>query len=284
MGLTQHGRATAVPVTVIRPRSGWSWPHIGELWTYRELLLFLTWRDVRVRYKQTVLGGMWAILQPVAAMVIFTVFFNRLAGIQPDSDVPYPLWSYAGLLPWTLFSQGLTRASESLVVNERLVTKVYFPRLILPLSAASSALVDTLVASVVYVGLMIAYGIRPGVEILWAPLLVVLCLVTTLGFGLWLSALNALYRDVRHIVPFAIQLFLFVTPVVYPATLVPERFQILYGLNPMCGVVYGFRWCVLGVGEGPTPMFWVSVAVSVALLLTGAVFFRRMEREVADRV
>ncbi len=277
-------KAAELPVTVIRPSRGWVPLELGDLWAYRELLGFLAWRDVKVRYKQTVLGAAWAILQPFAAMVVFTIFFHRMAGIAPEGDVPYPLWSYAGLLAWTLFAQSLTRASQSLVAERGLVTKVYFPRLVMPLAATLSALVDFAIAFLVYAGMLLYYGITPGIEILYLPLLLVLALATATGVGLWLSAINVKYRDVRYTIPFLVQMWLFISPVVYPASKVPEAYRVLYGLNPMAGVIDGFRWCLLGVGSGPGQMFWVSVGVSTFVLITGAYYFRRMEDFFADIV
>ena len=276
--------AAKVPLTVVRPSRGWAPLEIGELWAYRELLGFLAWRDVKVRYKQTVLGAAWAILQPFAAMVVFTIFFHRMAGIAPDGNVPYPLWSYAGLLPWTLFAQALTRSSQSLVAQSNLVTKVYFPRLVMPLAATVSALVDFAVASLVYGGMLVYYKVTPGVELAYLPLLLLLALATATGVGLWLSAINVKYRDVRYTIPFLIQIWLFVSPVVYPASRVPEAYRVYYGLNPMAGVIDGFRWCLLGVGEGPGEMFWASVGVSAFVLISGAYYFRRTEDFFADIV
>lgn len=276
--------AAEVPVTVIRPSRGWIPLELGDLWAYRELLGFLAWRDVKVRYKQTVLGAAWAILQPFAAMVIFTIFFHRMAGIAPEGGVPYPLWSYAGLLPWTLFAQALTRASQSLVAERGLVTKVYFPRLVMPLAATLSALVDFAIAFLVYAGMLLYYRITPGIELLYLPLLVVLAVATATGVGLWLSAINVKYRDVRYTIPFLVQMWLFVSPVVYPASKVPEAYRVIYGLNPMAGVIQGFRWSLLGVGTGPGPMFWASVGVIAFVLITGAYYFRRMEDFFADIV
>jgi len=277
-------QAAEPPVTVIRASRGWVPLEIGEVWRYRELLGFLAWRDVKVRYKQTVLGAAWAILQPFATMVVFTVFFHKMAGIAPEGEVQYPLWSYAGLLPWTLFAQALTRSSQSLVAERNLLTKVYFPRLVMPLAATFSALVDFAVASLVYVGMLVYYKVTPGVELAYLPLLLLLALATATGVGLWLSAINVKYRDVRHTIPFLIQIWLFVSPVVYPASRVPEAYRTYYGLNPMAGVIDGFRWCLLGVGSGPGEMFWASVGVSVFILVTGAYYFRRTEDFFADMV
>ncbi len=279
----------ALPVTVIRPRRGWLGFGLGDVWAYRELLGFLVWRDVKVRYKQTVLGVLWAILQPFLTMVVFAVFFHRFAGIGPtDSKVPYALWSYAGLLPWMYFAQALTRSSNSLVAGRSLVTRVYFPRLVMPMAGVLSALVDFAVASTVYAGMLVWYDVRPGVELAYLPALVLLAAAAALAVGLWLSALNVRYRDVRHTIPFLIQLGLFLSPVVYPASRVPPQWRVYYGLNPMAGVVEGFRWCLLGKAAPPdtlsTDMFWVSVAATAVVLVTGALYFRRAERTFADVV
>ncbi len=279
-----EAKAAKLPVTIVRPSRGWIPLELGDLWAYRELLGFLAWRDVKVRYKQTVLGAAWAILQPFAAMVIFTIFFHRMAGIGPEGDIPYPLWSYAGLLPWTLFAQALTRASQSLVTERNLVTKVYFPRLVMPIAATLSALVDFAIAFLVYAGMLVYYRVTPGIELLYLPLLVLLAVATATGVGLWLSAINVKYRDVRYTIPFLVQMWLFVSPVVYPASKVPEAYRVIYGLNPMAGVIQGFRWSLLGVGPGPGPMFWASVGVIVFVLITGAYYFRRMEEFFADIV
>jgi lipopolysaccharide transport system permease protein len=284
----------ALPVTVIRPRRGWLGLGLGEVWAYRELLGFLVWRDVKVRYKQTVLGVLWAILQPFLTMVVFAVFFHRFAGIGPEGGkVPYALWSYAGLLPWTYFAQALARSSNSLVAGRSLVTRVYFPRLVMPLAGVLSALVDFAVASTVYAGMLVwhlvrHHGVRPGVELAYLPAFVVFAAAAALAVGLWLSALNVRYRDVRHTIPFLIQLWLFLSPVVYPASKVPAKWRVYYGLNPMAGVVEGFRWCLLGKGAPPetlsTDMLWVSVAATAVVLVTGALYFRRSERTFADVV
>jgi lipopolysaccharide transport system permease protein len=276
--------AAELPVTVIRPSRGWVPLELGDLIAYRELLGFLAWRDIKVRYKQTVLGAAWAIIQPFAAMVVFTIFFHRMAGIGPESDVPYPIWSYAGLLPWTLFAQAFTRASQSLVAESNLLTKVYFPRLIMPLAATLSAVADFAIAFLVFAGMLLYYGITPGIEMLYLPLLLLLALMTATGVGLWLAAINVKYRDVRYTIPFIVQMWLFTSPVVYPSSKVPEAYRMIYGLNPMAGVIDGFRWCLLGVGSGPGPMFWVSVGVSAFILITGAFYFRRMEDSFADIV
>jgi lipopolysaccharide transport system permease protein len=269
------------PVTRIRPSGGWRSLGLRELWAYRELLWFLVWRDVKVRYKQTLLGAGWAILQPVAAMVVFSLFFGRLAGV-PSDGLPYPIFSFAALVPWTFFSQGLTQSANSVVGSQSLITKVYFPRLAIPIAAVLSGLVDFALAFAVLLAMMLAYGIAPGPEILALPLLLLLALVTALGAGLWLSALNVQYRDVRYAVPFLMQLWLFVTPIAYPSSLLTEPWRTIYGLNPMAGVVEGFRWALLGAIEAPGPMLGASALAALALLASGAAYFRRMEQSFAD--
>ncbi|WP_217644451.1 ABC transporter permease [Geodermatophilus amargosae] len=253
------------------------------MWAYRDLVYFLTWRDIKVRYKQTALGAAWAVLQPVLTMVVFSIFFGRLAGV-PSEGVPYPVFAYTALVPWTFFANAVTQASNSLVAQEAMLTKVYFPRLIVPLAAVLAGLVDVSIAFVVLVGLMLAYGTVPTVAILALPLLVVFAAITALAVGLWLSALNVRYRDVRYTLPFIVQLWLFASPVAYPSSLVPEAWRPLYGVNPMVGVVDGFRWALLGGTESPGSAFLVSVAAVVALLVGGLAYFRRMERSFADAV
>lgn len=274
---------TQPPVLLIRPSQGWSALNLRDLWRYRELVFFLTWRDISVRYKQTVLGAAWAIIQPFFTMVVFSVFFGRL-GKVPSDGIPYPLFAYCALLPWQLFAFSLTEASNSLVANERLITKVYFPRLAIPLSATLAGLVDFAIAFVVLLGMLIFYGIRPTAAICFLPLFVLLAIVTALGVGLWLSALNVQYRDVRYTIPFLTQVWLFSTPVAYPSSLIPEPWRALYGLNPMAGVVEGFRWALLGTGNAPGPLLVVSVLAALTVLVSGMFYFRRMERTFADIV
>ncbi len=267
----------------IRPPSGWASIGLKELWEYRELLYFLTWRDVKVRYKQTVLGAAWAIIQPFFMMVVFSLFFGKLGGL-PSDGIPYPIFTYCALLPWQLFAHALGESSNSLVANERLITKVYFPRLVVPLSAVLGGLVDFAIAFVILLGMMAYYRIVPTVMILTLPLFVLLAIVTALAVGLWLSALNVQYRDVRYTITFITQFWLFATPVAYSSTIVPERWRALYGLNPMAGVVEGFRWALLGKTEGPGAILYVSVGVVVLLLICGLYYFRRMEQTFADIV
>jgi lipopolysaccharide transport system permease protein len=254
---------------------------LRELWEYRELLYFLVWRDVKVRYKQTALGAAWAIIQPLFTMVVFSVFFGRLAGL-PSDGLPYPVFSYTALVPWTYFATALTMSSNSLVDHARLITKVYFPRLLVPTASVLAGLLDLAIASTVLVGMILYYGIVPGPAVLLLPAFVILAAATALGVGLWLSALNVQYRDVRYTIPFLVQFWLFLTPVAYSSTLVPERWRALYGLNPMTGVVEGFRWALLGKAEPPGALLFVSVGSVVLLLAGGLFYFRRMERRFAD--
>ncbi len=281
--------AADAPALVIEPRPGWRAFDLAELWAYRELLYFLVWRDIKVRYKQTVLGAAWAILQPLATAAVFTLFFGRLAHIASDG-LPYPIFSYAGLLVWTFFAQGLTQSSASVVGSANLITKVYFPRLVIPLAAVVAGLLDLAVASPLLLVMMAYYKVWPGVAVVGLPLVLLLALLTAVGVGLWLAALNVEYRDVRFVVPFLVQLWLFVTPVIYPASVVAphlERFGVpgwVLGLNPMAGVVEGFRWAMLGHGAAPVHLIAASAAVALVLCVTGALYFRSVEREFADVV
>lgn len=268
---------------VIEPETGWAPLRLGELWTYRELLFFLVWRDLKSRYKQTSLGVAWAILQPVLTMVVFSVFFGRLAGV-PSEGVPYPVFTYAALLPFQLFSYALTESGNSLVTNRDLLTKVFFPRLLIPLSTVLAGLVDFALAFLVLLAMMAFYGIVPTAAVLFLPAFVALACMTALAAGLWLAALNVKYRDVRYTLPFLAQFWLIATPIAYPASLVPEQFRALYGLNPMVGVVEGFRWALLGRSEALDSSVLVSVGVVGVLLLGGLFYFRRMERTFADIV
>jgi lipopolysaccharide transport system permease protein len=284
---TVNGEAAApardrpAEVLRIRPSSGWQALNLKELWRYRELLWFLAVRDIKLRYKQTVLGVTWAVIQPLFTMLVFSVFFGLLARM-PSDGLPYPVFVLAALLPWQLFSYALTQSSNSVVAEQRLITKVYFPRLIIPLASVLSGLVDFAIAFVLLLAMMAWYGTAPGWGILAVPLLVLFAVATALAVGLWLAALNVKYRDFRHTIPFLTQFWMFLTPVAYPSSLVPERWRVLYGLNPMAGVVEGFRWALLGQADGPGALVLVS-AVSVALLLiSGLYFFRRTERSFAD--
>ena len=271
-----------VPHLHISPPKKWIPLDLVELWNYRELLYSFTWRDVKIRYKQIALGFLWAIIQPLCMMLIFTVFFGRLAKI-PSDGIPYPLFVLAALLPWTLFAEGLTRSTNSMIVNANIMTKVYFPRLIMPLSGILSPLVDFVFSFLILVVMMAWYGFIPTLNIIFLPLFILLALATSLGIGLWLSALNVQYRDFQYTIPFLIQLWLFASPVVYPASLVPEPVRFLYGLNPMAGVIEGFRWALLGT-EMPGAMILVSVGMVVVLLVSGAFYFRKMEQYYADVV
>lgn len=255
--------------------------NLQELWEYRELLYFLTLRDIKVRYKQTLLGVAWAVIQPTATMLVFSIFFGRLAKI-PSDGIPYPVFTYAALVPWTFFSNGLRQSSESLVLNSILITRAYFPRLIIPLSAILSGVVDFLLAFGVLLILIVAYGIIPGWNLIFLPFFVLLAVVTTLGVGLWLAALNARFRDVRYTVPFLTQLWLFMTPIVYPGSLLDDPWRTLYGLNPMAGVVEGMRWSLLGTHTTPQPIFIVSSLVALGLLISGLLYFKKMEITFAD--
>jgi lipopolysaccharide transport system permease protein len=275
----------------IQPTRGWVALQLRELWLYRELLFFLTWRDVLIRYKQTALGAVWAIIQPVMQMVVFSLFFGRLARM-PSEGIPYPIFNYAALLPWNYFANALLNSSNSLVTSSNLITKVYFPRLIVPISSTLSGIVDFAVAFVVLIGMMIYYNANPssgyeirfGVQTLLLPLFLLLALVTALGVSLWLSALNVKYRDVRYVIPFLTQFWLFATPVIYPSSLIENPlWRTLFGLNPMVGVVEGFRWALLGTNP-PGPMMIVSVIVSIFIFLSGLFYFRRMEKTFADVV
>ena len=277
-------QATPAPTRVIEPSSSWFDLPFRELWEYRELILFLIWRDIKVRYKQTLLGASWAILKPLLAMVIFQIIFGRLAGLSTDG-VPGPLFYYSGLLPWILFQDGVTKASASLVTGRSLVTKVYFPRMAMPLAAVSSGIVDFAISFLVLLGMMFFFRYPLGPQILATPLFVFWGLATSLGVGLWLAALNALYRDVAYIMPFILQAWFFASPVVYSTTMIPEGiWQVLYGLNPMAGVIQGFRWATLGVGQPPTGLALASILVTAALLVSGLLFFGRMQRTIADVV
>ncbi|OGB94994.1 MAG: phosphate ABC transporter permease [candidate division NC10 bacterium RIFCSPLOWO2_02_FULL_66_22] len=273
-----------LPRTTIRPSTGWIRLNFRELWDYRELLYFLIWRDIKVRYKQTVLGAAWAIIQPFSSMVVFSIFFGRLAKI-PSDGLPYPIFSYCALLPWNLFANALAGVGQSVVGSQNLITKVYFPRLMIPLSRVLAGLVDFGIAFIMLLGLMVYYRIWPSpLAFLTVPLFLVFALAAALAVGLWLSVLNVMYRDVRYTIPFLVQFWLFATPVVYPASLVPEPWHTFYGLNPMAGVVEGFRWSLLGSTTAPGPILVVSISVVLVLLVGGLFYFRRMEKIFADMV
>lgn len=278
MTLTQDSHR----LTIVRPSGGWHSIDLAELWRYRELLFFLVWRDYKVRYKQTLLGVGWAILKPVLSMVIFSIIFGRLAGI-PTDGVPAPVFYFAGLLPWILFHDGVAKASSSLVTGRSLVTKVYFPRATVPLASVLAGLVDFGLAAVVMAGLMVFFSVPIGPALWAAPFFVLLTVLTGFGVGLWLSALNVSYRDIGYVTPFALQAWLYASPVAYSATLIPEGVgQAVYALNPMAGVIQGFRWAVLGSGEPAPEMLAISILVAAALLVSGSVYFHRVERSFAD--
>jgi len=281
-GLPASANATA-PLVRIRPSAGWRALNLAELWRYRELLWFLALRDLKLRYKQTALGIAWAVIQPLGTMIVFSIFFGKLGGLPSDGQ-EYPLFVLTALLPWQLFAYALTQSSNSLVSEQRLITKVYFPRLIVPLASVLSGLADFGITFVLVLGMMAWYEVVPGWGVLLVPAFVLFALAAALSVGLWLSALNVQYRDFRYTIPFLTQFWMFVTPVAYPSTLVPERWRLLYGLNPMAGVVDGFRWALLGGTTPPGPMMLVSLAAVAALLVGGMFYFRRMERTFADVV
>ncbi len=275
--------SAGVPFIRIEPSRGWVSLKLRELWEYRELLYFLIWRDIKVRYKQTVLGAAWAIIQPFFTMIVFSLFFGKLAKV-PSDGIPYPIFSYAALVPWAFFAQGLNQASDSLVGSSNLIKKIYFPRLAIPLATVLAGIVDFVLAFVVLLLLMLYYNIVPTVNILWLPFFLLLALITSLGTSLWLSTMNVQFRDVRYTVPFITQFWLFATPIAYPSSLLSEPWRTLYGINPMAGVVEGFRWALLGTDTAPGPIIFVSSAVALILLISGAFYFRRMEKTFADVV
>ena len=281
--MTSSESMLETPVVRIEPSRGWISLKLYELWEYRELLYFLAWRDIKVRYKQTVLGAAWAIIQPFFTMVVFSIFFGRLAGI-PSDGVPYPIFSYAALVPWTFFANSLNQSSSSLVSSANLIQKVYFPRLAVPIAAVLSGVVDFVLAFLVLLGMMLYYDLLPTLNALWLPAFFVLALVTSLGVGLWFSAMNVRFRDIRYAVPFLIQFWMFATPIAYPSSLLSEPWRTLYGLNPMVGVVEGFRWGLLGTSTAPGPIIALSSLMAVAILVGGAFYFRRVEKTFADVV
>jgi len=287
VGISEHIHEStgsqSVPVIRIEPSRGWVSLKLHELWDYRELLYFLTWRDIKVRYKQTALGAAWAIIQPVFTMVVFSLFFGRLAKM-PSDGIPYPIFAYAALVPWTFFASSLSQSSNSLVGSANLIKKVYFPRLAIPISTVLSEVIDFFLAFVVLLGMMLYYGITPSANVFYLPLFLLLALVTALGVGLWLSAMNVQYRDVRYVVPFIAQFWMFATPIAYPSSLLPEPWRTVYGINPMAGVVEGFRWALLGTNTAPGLMVGVSSLAASLILVTGAFYFRRMEKTFADVV
>ncbi len=274
---------------VLRPSKGWASLNLRDLWTYRELLFFMTWRDLKVRYKQTVLGVSWAVLQPFLTMVVFSIFFGNLAKV-PSDNVPYPVFAFVGLLPWGLFAKALNDASRSLVGHQNMITKIYFPRLILPLASILAGLVDFLIASLVLTGIIVYYVWSGQMQFSWnlsllaLPLFLLLALTTALGTGLWLSALYVRYRDVGHLLPFLSEFWRILSPVVYSTTLIPAQWRLLYALNPLSGVLNGFRWAILNTPTGPGPEMFISAGVALLLLISGLFYFRRMERTFADTI
>lgn len=267
----------------IEPSNGFVPIKLKELWEYRELLYFLIWRDIKVRYKQTALGASWAIIQPLMTMIVFSIFFGKLGKMASDG-LPYPIFTFAALVPWTLFANGLTQGTSSLVGSSNLIKKVYFPRLIIPTATVLAGVIDFMISFVVLLILMFVYNITPTINILWLPAFLLLTLITSLGISLWLSALNVEYRDVKYVIPFLTQLWLFATPIAYPSSLLSEPWRTIYGINPMVGVVEGFRWALLGTNTQPGYMVLVSSIVAIFLLISGAFYFRRMERTFADMV
>jgi lipopolysaccharide transport system permease protein len=277
------GQSRDFPVVYIAPRRGWLALDLAELWTYRELLYFFVWRDIKVRYKQTVIGAAWAVLQPLMTMLVFSLFFGKLAKI-PSQGLPYPIFYYCALLPWMYFSTAMQGATNIVVDHQRVITKIYFPRVVLPIAAISSGLLDFAISFVVFLGMMVYYRIVPTRAIIWLPAFTLLAILTALGVGLWLSALNALYRDVRYLVPFLVQFWMFASPVVYPSSLVPEKWRLLYGLNPMAGVIEGFRWALTGHGQPPGILLAASSAAVILLVLSGLVYYHAVEGTMADVV
>ncbi len=275
---------TAPSVLRITPPGRWWVVPFGELWENRELIYFFVWREIKVRYKQTAIGAAWAVLQPFMTMLLFTLLFGRFAHI-PSEGMPYPIFYYSALLPWTYFSSSLQNSTSAIVANQGMITKVYFPRLALPLSAVLSGLVDFGISFLMFVAMMIYYGIRPGIPLLFFPFFLLLAVLLAAGTGLWLCAMNALYRDVRYVVPFLVQFWMFASPVVYPATIIPAKWRWLYGLNPMAGVIEGFRWSLSGRGGAPPErLILVSVLIIVAVLVSGLFYFQKMEATIADVV
>jgi lipopolysaccharide transport system permease protein len=274
------------PIVRISPPSGWWAIPFGELWEYRELVYFFVWRDIKIRYKQTAIGAAWAVLQPFLTMLIFSLFFGALAHI-PSQGLPYPIFYYSALLPWMYFAASLQNATNTIVENQRVITKVYFPRLALPISAVLSGLVDFTISFLMFVAMMAYYHIHPTLAVFWMPVFLLMAVLTALGMGLWLSALNAIYRDVRYVVPFLVQFWMFASPVVYPSSLVSARWPNwawLYGLNPMVGVIEGFRWSLTGHGDPPGRLVLISAGVVLVVLLSGLAYFQRMETTIADVV
>lgn len=271
------------PVVRIEARRGWLALDLGELWEYRNLIYFFVWRDIKVRYKQTVIGAAWAILQPVLTMLVFSLFFGRLAKI-PSQGLPYPIFYYSALLPWMYFATAMQSATNVVVEQQRVITKIYFPRVVLPIASVMAGLVDFAISFGVFLALMAFYRIVPTAAVIWLPFFVLLSVLTALGVGLWLSALNALYRDVRYVVPFLVQFWMFASPVAYPSSLVPARWRWLYGLNPMAGVIEGFRWALTGHGLPPNILLLASSAAVLLIVLSGLIYYHAVEGTIADVV
>jgi lipopolysaccharide transport system permease protein len=271
------------PSVHITARRGWLALDLAELWAYRELLYFFVWRDIKVRYKQTVIGAAWAILQPVMTMLVFSLFFGRLAKI-PSQGLPYPVFYYCALLPWMYFSTAMQGATNIVVDQQRVITKIYFPRVVLPIAAVLSGLLDFAISFIVFLAMMVYYRIVPTKAIIWLPGFTLLAILTALGVGLWLSALNALYRDVRYVLPFLVQFWMFASPVAYASSLVPEKWRWLYGLNPMAGVIEGFRWALTGHGQPPGILLAASAGAVILLVFSGLVYYHAVEGTIADVV
>lgn len=283
MSATVDPTESDLPIIRIQPAKGWMPLKLDELWEYRELFFFLTWRDIKVRYKQTLLGASWAIIQPFFTMLVFSLFFGKLAKM-PSDGIPYPIFAYAALVPWTFFSNALTQSSNSLVQGSNLLKKVYFPRLALPISTVLGGIVDFCLAFSVLLLMMLYYGIAPTWNVVFLPFLLLLAFMTSLGTGLWFAAMNVRYRDVRYAVPFITQFWMFATPIAYSSSLLEEPWRTVYGINPMVGVVEGFRWALVGTDTAPGPIIAVSTLVALAILVSGAFYFRRMEKTFADVV
>ena len=283
MSAPQATTLAKAPLIRITPPSDWWAIPLGELWEYRELLYFFVWRDIKIRYKQTLVGAAWAVLQPFLTMLIFSLFFGALAHI-PSQGLPYPIFYYSALLPWMYFAASLQNATNTIVENQRVITKVYFPRLALPISAVLSGLVDFGISFLMFVAMMAYYHVQPTLALFWMPVFLLMSVATALGVGLWLSALNAIYRDVRYVVPFLVQFWMFASPVAYPSSLVPAKWKWLYGLNPMTGVIEGFRWSLTGNGNPPGRLALISAAMVIIVLLGGVAYFQRMETTIADVV
>ncbi len=279
----KHLADTPVPEILITPTRGWASLKLNEIWEYRELLYFFVWRDIKVRYKQTVLGASWAVIQPFFTMIVFSLFFGKLAGI-PSDGIPYPIFSYAALVPWTFFASGLAQSSNSLVSNANLIKKIYFPRLTIPIAKVLSGAVDFFLAFIVLLIMLVVTGITPTINVIWLPFLILLAFITSLGTGLWLTAMNVQFRDIRYTIPFLTQFWMFISPIAYPSSMLDEPWRTVYSLNPMAGVVEGFRWALLGTNTAPGKMIFISATVSVLLLISGAFYFRRLEKTFADVV